>query len=127
MSRVEAGGVTLELLPQKAAWWAAERTLLIADAHIGKAVSFRRLGVPVPPGTTSETLDRLAREWQVSKSEALRRAIRSAASVDLPDRVTLFRSLQEAAGVTREKADRWVASVRAERAGIPRPRSARRR
>ena len=52
MSRVEAGGVTLELLPQKAAWWAAERTLLIADAHIGKAVSFRRLGVPVPPGTT---------------------------------------------------------------------------
>lgn len=35
------------------------RTLLIADAHIGKAVSFRRLGVPVPSGTTSETLDKL--------------------------------------------------------------------
>ena len=33
--------------------------LLIADAHIGKAVSFRRLGVPVPGGTTTETLQRL--------------------------------------------------------------------
>ena len=31
-------------------------TLLVADAHIGKAVSFRALGVPVPRGTTSETL-----------------------------------------------------------------------
>jgi Ribbon-helix-helix protein, copG family len=76
---------------------------------------------------TAETLDRLAREWQVSKSEALRRAIRSAAAGDPPDRVTLFRSLQEAAGVTREKADRWVASIRAERAGILRRKSARRR
>ena len=27
--------------------------LLVADAHIGKAVSFRRLGVPVPRGTTT--------------------------------------------------------------------------
>lgn len=59
MSRVEVGGHTLHLLPQKAAWWPAERTLLVADAHLGKAVSFRRLGVPVPPGTTTETLDRL--------------------------------------------------------------------
>lgn len=34
--------------------------LLVADAHIGKAVSFRRLGVPVPGGTTTETLQRLS-------------------------------------------------------------------
>jgi DNA ligase-associated metallophosphoesterase len=51
------GGATLELLAQKAIWWSAERSLLVADAHIGKAVSFRRLGVPVPRGTTDETLD----------------------------------------------------------------------
>ena len=68
---------------------------------------------------TAETLNRLAGEWQVSKSEALRRAIRAAAAGAAPDRVTLFRSLQKAAGVTRAKADRWAASVRAERAGIP--------
>lgn len=38
----------------------AWRTVLVADAHFGKAVSFRRLGVPVPRGTTTETLDRLS-------------------------------------------------------------------
>ncbi|CAN5297451.1 ligase-associated DNA damage response endonuclease PdeM [soil metagenome] len=53
---VKVGGQTLTLLPQKAGWLAEARTLLIADAHIGKAVSFRALGVPVPRGTTSETL-----------------------------------------------------------------------
>jgi DNA ligase-associated metallophosphoesterase len=35
--------------------------LLVADAHIGKAVSFRALGVPVPRGTTGETLAALTR------------------------------------------------------------------
>lgn len=57
--RVEFGGAELELLPGKAAWWPAERTLLVADAHIGKAVSFRRLGVPVPEATTAGNLDAL--------------------------------------------------------------------
>jgi DNA ligase-associated metallophosphoesterase len=56
VSRVEAGGVELHLLAGKAAWWDAGRTLLVADAHFGKAVSFRRLGVPVPEGTTGGTL-----------------------------------------------------------------------
>jgi DNA ligase-associated metallophosphoesterase len=51
-----AGGRPLTLLPEKAAFVARSRTLLVADAHIGKAVSFRALGVPVPRGTTSETL-----------------------------------------------------------------------
>lgn len=32
-------------------------TLLLADAYFGKAVSFRKLGVPVPRGTTTETLN----------------------------------------------------------------------
>ena len=57
---VEAGGTVLRLLPQRAAYLPEHRTLLVADAHIGKAVSFRRLGVPVPGGTTSETLRRLS-------------------------------------------------------------------
>ena len=55
------GGRPLTLLPEKAAFLAASRTLLVADAHIGKAVSFRALGVPVPRGTTSETLAALSR------------------------------------------------------------------
>jgi DNA ligase-associated metallophosphoesterase len=56
---VEIGGALLRLQPERAAWWPARHTLLVADAHIGKAVAFRRLGVPVPQGTTSATLARL--------------------------------------------------------------------
>lgn len=52
-------GTLLVLLPQRAAWLPQHSMLLVADAHIGKAVSFRRLGVPVPQGTTSEMLARL--------------------------------------------------------------------
>jgi uncharacterized protein len=53
------GGARLQLWPQKAAYDAEQRLLLVADAHLGKAVSFRRLGVPVPAGTTAEALTRL--------------------------------------------------------------------
>lgn len=60
MVTIEVGGRPLVLLPQKAAFLPDTRTLLIADAHIGKAVSFRKLGVPVPRGTTSETLQGLS-------------------------------------------------------------------
>jgi len=56
VTTILAGGRPLTLLPEKAAFIAASATLLVADAHIGKAVSFRALGVPVPRGTTSETL-----------------------------------------------------------------------
>ena len=56
MTTILVGGQPLSLLAGKAAFVAASRTLLVADAHIGKAVSFRALGVPVPRGTTSETL-----------------------------------------------------------------------
>jgi len=55
-----AAGRPVTLLADKAAFLAASRTLLVADAHIGKAVSFRALGVPVPRGTTSETLAALS-------------------------------------------------------------------
>ena len=53
---IEIAGIELLLLPEKALFLPESRTLLVADVHIGKALSFRRLGVPVPSGTTSETL-----------------------------------------------------------------------
>jgi DNA ligase-associated metallophosphoesterase len=56
MTTILAGGQPLSLLAERAAFVAVSRTLLVADAHIGKAVSFRAMGVPVPRGTTSETL-----------------------------------------------------------------------
>ena len=56
---VLVGTQTLTLLSEKAAFLPDSATLLVADAHIGKAVSFRALGVPVPRGTTSANLDLL--------------------------------------------------------------------
>jgi len=60
-AEVEIGGAVLRLLPERAAYLEAERALLVADVHLGKAQAFRRLGVPVPEGTTQGTLARLAR------------------------------------------------------------------
>jgi DNA ligase-associated metallophosphoesterase len=56
---IEVAGETLALFPERAAWWARARTLLVADPHFGKAATFRSLGVPVPRGTTADALDRL--------------------------------------------------------------------
>ena len=58
---LQIGGHTLLLLPEKAIFLPEFETLLVADVHIGKATSFRRLGVPVPHGTTDETLAVLSR------------------------------------------------------------------
>ncbi|WP_088285136.1 ligase-associated DNA damage response endonuclease PdeM [Ideonella sp. A 288] len=52
-------GEWLHLLPQRAAFDPARGCLLVADAHVGKAVSYRRMGVPVPEATTDDTLQRL--------------------------------------------------------------------
>lgn len=53
------GAGRLQLWPQKAAFEPELGLLLVADAHLGKAVTFRRLGVPVPEATTGEALARL--------------------------------------------------------------------
>jgi len=49
-------GEELWLLGEKAIWWPAQRALLIADAHFGKAAAYRSLGQPVPHGTTGTNL-----------------------------------------------------------------------
>jgi hypothetical protein len=64
---------------------------------------------------TAASLDRLARDWQVSKSEALRRVIRSAAAAAAPDQVSMLRQLQQAAGLSQVDANAWAKAVRTER------------
>lgn len=53
------GDHTLWLCPERAAFWPDGQVLFIADFHLGKAHSFRRLGVPVPSGTSAANLLRL--------------------------------------------------------------------
>ena len=60
MLTISVAGEALTLLPEKAVYLAERQWLLIADAHLGKAVSFRRQGVPVPQGSTADNLAALS-------------------------------------------------------------------
>lgn len=55
---IELGQQRLQLLPERAAWWERESTLLIADTHFGKEATFRLASIPVPD-QTQESLSRL--------------------------------------------------------------------
>lgn len=59
MLRIRLAGEDALLHPSGTLFLSAQRMLLVADAHFGKAVSFRKLGVPVPRGTTTETVAKL--------------------------------------------------------------------
>ena len=52
-------GEELLLMHERAVYWTAARTLLVADLHLGKGAAFRSLGVPVPRGSSMSTLERL--------------------------------------------------------------------
>ena len=52
-------GEPWQLLAGKALYWPARGLLCIADAHFGKAATYRALGQPVPGGTTAANLRRL--------------------------------------------------------------------
>lgn len=89
------GGERLVPLPERALWLPAHATVLVADAHIGKAVSFRRLGVPVPEATTEGTLARL---------DAVLQSTRAARVVFLGD---LLHSARSHAAATQEAVHAW--------------------
>jgi Arc/MetJ-type ribon-helix-helix transcriptional regulator len=70
-------------------------------------------------------LERVAERWGVSKSEALRRAIRSAAesaAATTPTLETLNR-IQDGLGLTTAVAAAWARQARAERRATARGRS----
>jgi hypothetical protein len=66
---------------------------------------------------TMRVLERVAKRWGVSKSEALRRAIRATVAVSGPmdERAAALDDLQSAAGIGATSAKSWSESVRAER------------
>lgn len=68
--RLEVEGEEVVLMPEHALWMPARKTLLIADAHFGKAATFRAGGIFVPRGTTATTLTRLERA--LTRTSAMR-------------------------------------------------------
>jgi hypothetical protein len=70
-----------------------------------------------------QALEKMARRWDVSKSEALRRAIHAAAAGESHDRRRVIDTLdrvQRALALTPTKATTWVGRVQSERARTPR-------
>jgi hypothetical protein len=75
-------------------------------------------------------LERMARRQGISKSEALRRAIRLAADqteAEPEDALAALDRLQESLALGEEAARRWARSVRSERVAASSRREARRR
>jgi uncharacterized protein len=65
--QVAFGGELFSLHAEHALFWPAQRWLIVADVHFGKDATFRAQGVPVPQGTTRDTLGRLSAlidHWQ---------------------------------------------------------------
>ena len=58
---VAVAGEQLLLLPDRAIYWARQKTLLVADTHWGKAATLRAAAIPIPGGTTTTDLDRLTK------------------------------------------------------------------
>ncbi len=57
--QIEVAGQSLVLLPERALWWPARRSLIVADVHFGKSSVFRSQGLAVPGGSTQDNLSRL--------------------------------------------------------------------
>jgi len=67
---IDLADEAITLMPDRAAWWGACRTLIVADLHLGKSETMRVAGLPVPDVDLDEQFERLAR--LVSKTDAAR-------------------------------------------------------
>ncbi|NJO08689.1 MAG: ligase-associated DNA damage response endonuclease PdeM [Leptolyngbyaceae cyanobacterium SL_1_1] len=68
---ISFGGITFDLLPQKAVYIKSLDSLLVADVHLGKSESFQRFGVPISSAVNQATLDRLAQLCQQLQPQKL--------------------------------------------------------
>jgi len=68
---LQLAGETLTLLPQRAIYWSAHKTLILADPHIGKDDTFRRAGIPVPCAVAQADFIRLATLIQQHRPDRL--------------------------------------------------------
>ena len=57
---VTLNGESVQLLADRALYWPAQRRLLIADLHLGKADTFRAAGIALPRGGTALDLARIS-------------------------------------------------------------------
>jgi len=69
--KLSLAGNEIELLPERAAWWPARRTAVVADVHLGKDQVFRRSGIAIPAAVLYTELVRLDSLIQRTRCERL--------------------------------------------------------
>lgn len=71
MLKIVLQGEEVLLLPQKAVFWIAEKTLIVSDLHWGKTAHFRKHGIAIPLQTQHNDEVRLAKLVDEHKAERL--------------------------------------------------------
>jgi DNA ligase-associated metallophosphoesterase len=64
--RIDVRGEPFELLPERGLFWPSQRTLVLADCHLGKAETFQQQGLWLPSQSGQADLMRLsmlAKRW----------------------------------------------------------------
>ncbi len=69
--QTELAGEPVWLLADKAIFWPRGSTLFIADYHLGKVAAFRDAGLPLPAGTTTQAVTRLAACVEATRAERI--------------------------------------------------------
>jgi DNA ligase-associated metallophosphoesterase len=70
-TRITIAGEEIDLLPLRAMYWPRERTLIVADVHLGKEEAFRAASIPVPLAPGRADLQRLNLALQCTGAERL--------------------------------------------------------
>lgn len=68
---IQLGNITFAVLADRAAYWPAQKALLLADVHLGKDQVFRRSGVAVPAGVLAADLARIDALIEQTQAERL--------------------------------------------------------
>ena len=71
MLKIDLEGEELLLLPERAIWWEATKSLIIADLHWGKSAHFRKHGIAIPNDSQSKDELRLAGLLRTYKADRL--------------------------------------------------------
>lgn len=68
---VACRGERLWLSPEKCLFWEAQRTLVLADLHVGKSAHFRKAGIAIPQHIFQEDMHRLFQQIHLFNPDRL--------------------------------------------------------
>lgn len=59
-AEISISGERVTLLPERALYWPAQKSVVVADLHWGKSETFHQFGIPIPSALFDDDLNRLA-------------------------------------------------------------------